>query len=118
MAQETVYIRHTFTPEERIKLGEEMAQAAATMKAKQDDLKAMQSSYKASIDLQAATVNLHATKIQNGYETRNVLCNVSYDHEKKEVNYIEETTGEVVQTRPMTKDEQLKLAEQVKELTK
>ena len=58
MATETLYLRHTFTPEEKIKLGEDMAQAAATMKTKQDELKAAQSNYKAAIDVEAAKVNL------------------------------------------------------------
>ena len=109
MAQETIYLRHPFTQEEKLKLGEDMAKAAAMMKEKQDELKASQSNYKATIDLEAAKVNLCATKIQNGYEERHYLCNVSYDHKKHEINYIDHETGEIMQTRPMTKDEQLKL---------
>ncbi len=108
---ETIYIRHTYTNEELLKIGQDMAQSASKKKAQEDTMKSVQSSIKADINAQDAMINKCAEQLRTGYEMKANLCNVIYDHKKKLVEYQNSETKEIVQTRPMTDNEQLKLEE-------
>jgi len=109
MGTETIYIRHTYTQEELLKLGQDMAQAASKKKEEEDTLKSVQSSIKASINAQDAIINKCSEQLRTGYEMQAHQCNVIYDHELKTVQYQDRETEEIVETRPMTDKEQLKL---------
>ena len=65
---------------------------------------------KAEIAEQEGIMNKCAEKLRSGYEMRSRQCNVTYD--KNIVKYIDKETGEVLEERPMTEDEQLRLTGQ------
>mgnify|MGYP001595236253 CR=1 FL=1 len=111
MATETIYIRHTYTQEELLKIGQDMAQAASKKKAQEDTLKSVQSSIKADINAQDATINSCAEQLRTGYKMESHQCNVIYDHKKETVQYQDNETKKIVETRPMNEKEQLKLEE-------
>ena len=108
---ETIYIRHTYTSEELLKIGQDMAQSASKKKAQEDTLKSVQSSIKADINAQDAMINKCAEQLRTGYEMKAHRCNIIYDHKKKTVQYQDSETKKIVETRPMTDEEQLKLEE-------
>lgn len=99
----TRHLKCILTEEELKKAGEEMAKAYTDLESEQDGLKAAQAQFKARIAALEAQIGLSANKIQNGYEFRQVEC------ENREFGLSIETyridTGEVIEIRPMTKDE-------------
>jgi len=109
MGTETIYIRHTYTSDELLKLGQDMAQSASKKREEEDTLKSVQTSIKASINAQDAIINKCAEQLRTGYEMEAHQCNIIYDHEKKTVQYQDHETEEIVETRSMTDKEQLKL---------
>lgn len=98
------HLKCILTEVELKKAGEDMAQAYLDLSSEQDGLKAAQAQFKAKIAGFEAAIGLYANKIQNGYEFRQVEC------ESREADFTIETyrtdTGEVIEIRPMTKDEQ------------
>lgn len=105
---ETVYAKYEFTNTELLALSQEMAQAASKKKGSEDQLKSVQSSIKADINAEDAIINRCAEKISNGYEMKPYTCSRRYQAERKIVEFVDTETGEVIQTRPMTKDEQFR----------
>ena len=68
MATETIYTKHTYTSEELLKIGQDMAQAASKKKEQEDTLKAVQSNIKADINSQDALINKCAEQLRTGYD--------------------------------------------------
>lgn len=84
--------------------GEQMAQAYLDLEAEQDALKSSQAQFKARIAGHEAMIGLCANKIQSGCEYRNVDC-----HEEEDgfsILTIRDDTGEAVDARTMTREEQ------------
>lgn len=84
--------------------GAQMANAFKLLKADQDNLKSAQAEFKALIASHEGQVNLFANRIQSGFEYRDVQC-----HEEEfalTIQTIRDDTGEVIDTRDMTREEQ------------
>jgi hypothetical protein len=106
---ETRFVRHTFTEKEIVELAQKMARAESTIGEKADELKSVSTTIKAEIAEQEAILHKCAEKLRSGYEVTPKECNVSYNGNK--IKYVEHQTGEVIEEREMTDEEQLKLTE-------
>ncbi len=104
----TLYVRHTFDDKELLGLSRKMAGAESKIREKQDSLKSVSSAIKAEIDESMAVLHNCAEKLRSGYEMRPRECLVTYD--KNIIKYADKETGEILEEKPMTEDEQLRLA--------
>lgn len=104
---ETIYIKHIFSGEESMSLAQKMASAEATISRKMEELKSVTTTIKADMASQEGVLHSCAEKLRSGYEMRPVEANVKY--EKGIVKYVDRDTGEILEERPMTQDEQLRM---------
>ena len=107
---ETHHIRHTFTKDEKLELALKLTTAMSEIENKEEILKDFARSVKDQIAEQEAIVTDCAQKIREGYVMNDVECHLTYEVENCQVKYIAKGTGEVLDTRPMTDEEQLRLA--------
>lgn len=105
---ETIWTKHTFTGEEVMDLGQKMARAEATISEKADQLKSVSTSIKAEIATHEGVLHTCAEKLRSGYEMR--PKDVDLEYEKGIVKYVDKETGEIIEERPMTQEEQLRLS--------
>ena len=108
---ETVWVKHVLTDGETIDLAQKMARAEATIAEKSDTLRSVMSAIKAEITTQEGILHSCAERLRSGYEMRPKEADLKY--ESGIVKYVDKETGEIIQERPMTKDEQLKLTGKV-----
>lgn len=106
---ETLWIKHTFNSNEIVALAQEMSRAQSVIADKTDELKSAVASIKAEIAMQETVSNSCAKKLCAGYEMLPKECVVTYD--KGIAKYVDKHSGEVLQERGMTEEEQLKLTE-------
>ena len=99
----TEYIKFTFTENEKREIASEMARKVAELNSAEDERKAVASSLKSRIDSLQAQVNDAANKLNNGYEYRNVKCEVDRDFKEKTIYFIFD--GETVKEKPMSADD-------------
>lgn len=107
---ETKYAKHEFTTAEIMRIGQDLAQAEAKKRERQDTLKSVSSSIKAEIDAEDAVMHKCGEKIRSGYEMRPHECKVEYLADDMKVRYIDVETGEIIEERLMSKEEQMKLS--------
>ncbi len=105
---ETIYIKHIFAGEEVMELARKMAGAEATISRKMEELKSVSTTIKADIAIQEGILHSSAEKLRSGYEMRPKEADVKY--EKGVIKYVDKDTGEILEERPMTQDEQLRLS--------
>lgn len=100
------YLRHTFTPEERLSMGSELAQAfnrMADIETEEAVLKAQIKERKSQVE---QTISKYSRELSNGFTMMTVECKLAWDQPNiNEVSYIRIDTGEVVKTRPFTEAE-------------
>ena len=99
----TRHLKCILTEQELKKAGVDMAQAYLDLESEEDGLKSAQAQFKARIAGHEATIGLCANKIQTGHEFRQVECETR--ESGKNIETVRIDTGEIVETRPMTKDE-------------
>jgi hypothetical protein len=104
---ETLWLKHTLTADENLALAQSMARAEAVINEKADELKSVSTTIKAEIATQEGILHSCAEKLRSGYEMRQRQCRVTYD--KGIIKYVDKDTGEILEERPMTQDEQLRL---------
>lgn len=75
-------IRYSFSKEELADKSKQMASAVNEKNHLADELKTIKSEYKAKTDAKDAVINLMSVHISQGYETRNVECDVVKDFDK------------------------------------
>jgi hypothetical protein len=100
------YIRHTFTSEERLKMGDELAQAFNRM----EDIETEESVLKAQIKERKTqveqSISKYSRELANGFTMMTVECRLEYDvPNPNEVSYVRIDNGQVVKTRPFTESE-------------
>jgi len=98
-------VKHYFTPEEKEEIAVEMSSTSRRQDELEREKKAVMSSYKDKIDNVILENRIAAQKYHDGYEYRNVECEVVRDYEMEEVRYVRTDTGEVVEARRMEKSE-------------
>ena len=105
---ETIWVKHVLTGDEVMELAQKMARAEANINEKGDQLKSVSTAIKAEIVTQEGILHNCAEKLRSGYEMRPKEVDVNYD--KGIVKYVDKGTGEILEERPMTQDEQLRLS--------
>ncbi len=109
---ETIYTRHSFSEKEMLELSQKMAGAEAAISRKTEELKSVSTTIKADMAVQESILHGCAEKLRSGYEMRPRECLVDYTT-KGMVKYVDKETGEVLEERPITQDEQLRLSGKV-----
>lgn len=102
-AKELHNIRYAFTPEEMTEKAKRLANAVSQKEQDEVDFKSMKSNHKAKIDMQDSVINLMSNHISNGYETKNVECEVIKDFEKGQKTYY--YNGIEYDTQPLTQSD-------------
>lgn len=105
---QTMYVKYIFIDKERLEMAQKMASAEATISRKMEELKSVTTTIKADIATQEGILHSFSEKIRSGYEMRPKEVDVRY--EKGMVKYVDKETGEVLEERLMTQDEQLRLS--------
>ena len=104
------YVKYQFSDSEKRDMAQELAQKVSDQQIAEDEKKAVMSDLKSKIDSLAAQSNSLATKLNNGYEMRNIKCEVEKDYTGGVVYHRRTDTFEVVRERKMTdEDRQLKV---------
>jgi len=106
---ETIWIKHVLAGDEIMDLAQKMARAEASINEKLDQLKSVSAAIKAEIATQEGILHSCAEKLRSGYEMRPKEVSVNYD--KGLVKYVDKETGEILEERSMTQDEQLRLSD-------
>jgi hypothetical protein len=99
------YCKYSFTKEEIDEMSAEMARLVSDLETAEDEKKAVMSDFKGKIDSLTATIRQAAGEINNGYEMRNIKCEVIRDHEKGKIMHMRTDNGEIVRTKKMTDDD-------------
>lgn len=107
---ENKYVKHTFTDAEIMSLSRKMANAIKVISEKEDMLASFRDTIRAEITEQQGIINKCSEGIRSGYEMVQKECHLRYIVEKSEVVFLDKETGEILDKRPMTEDEQLKLS--------
>jgi hypothetical protein len=106
ITKSTEYIRHTFTPEERLKMGSELAEAHNRTADIDADEAVVKSQFKERRATVEQTIGRASRDLANGFTMINVECRLEWDKPNvNEVSYIRIDTGEVIKTRPFTESE-------------
>ena len=106
----TEYIKHTFSEDEKREISEAMALQVTEQKQLEGDKKAAVADFTGRIEGIRAQVQSAAVKVNNGYEYKNVKCEVERDYDRKVIRYIRTDNGELGKEKPMTSDDlQMKL---------
>jgi hypothetical protein len=96
------YVKYQFTKDEIDEIAAELAQRTSELETAEDEKKAIMSDLKGRIDSLTATVRQAATKINNGYEMRNVKCEIVKDFKSGQIKHVRTDTGDIVRTKKMT----------------
>lgn len=105
---QTVYVKHEFTQAEKLDIANKMAWAENAISEKMDNLKSYTQTIKGEIAIQEEISHNCAGKLRSGYEM--VPREATPKYESGVVKLVDCETGEVLEERPMTKDEQLRLS--------
>lgn len=104
------FVKCIFTEKEKRDIAIKMAQQVANLQQAEDDKKAVMSDYKSRIDGIQAGVNSAATKLNNGYEMRQIDCEIVPDWKRKMWEYKRVDTGDIIKEKLMTSEDlQMKL---------
>jgi len=102
----TEYVRHTYTPEECLKMGQDLAGAHNRLAAIDDEEAVVKSKFKERKATVEQSINSLSRDLSNGWTMQNVECKLSYGEPNPlEVTYRRIDTSEVVKVRAMNSDE-------------
>lgn len=101
----TEFLKHVFSEEEKMDLAEKMAHAVIEKNEAEEGMKAASTQFKSQIDRAKADISSCASKINMGYEMREVECVKDMDYKNNTVTIIRLDLQEVVKTRAMTAEE-------------
>lgn len=101
----TEYLKCKLTNEEKKRISEDMAQACETIAKLTDDAKAVAAQFKSDIAKSEAIMKQAAQKIRNGYEMRQVDCEIEKYFNTGYIVCRRLDTYEEVYRRPMTSEE-------------
>ena len=101
----TEFLKYVFTDEEKRELAEKMAHAVIEKNEAEEGMKAVASQFKSTIDRAKAEISSSASKINMGFDMRNVECLMQMDYKNNTVTIIRLDLQEVVRVRAMTAEE-------------
>jgi hypothetical protein len=100
-----MYLRYDFTREEKEEMALELAEQLSVLVRRQDNKKRVMK----SLDSDIAETNLSISKlgrlVKDGYEHRNILCEVLFDYPNREKVFTRLDTQEVVKRSTMSPEE-------------
>lgn len=99
-AKEMHTIRYAFTAEELLEKAKKMSAANSKIDQLEDDLKAAKTDFTARIAAEKSVITMNSNHLNNGYENRNVECDVTKDFEKGAKTYSYQ--GVTYDTVPLT----------------
>ena len=99
------YCKYILSEDEKREIALTMAQKVSEVNQAEDDKKSVMSDFKSRIDGLSAEVNRSATLLNNGYEMRNIKCEIIPDYTEKVFRFIRVDNGEEAKTRKMTTDD-------------
>ena len=94
------------TEQERLQIGEELAQAQDEAEQAEDKKKAVDEEYKGVIDKAYSKVSGLSRKLRHGKAVKPVQCRITKDYRLGWVRVVRLDDGTEVDSRPMTADEQ------------
>lgn len=104
--KEVMYLKYTFSSEERLRMGDELASAhnrIESIETEEAVVKAQFKERKASVEQSVTSLSRN---LSTGFEMRNIEVRLDWDTPNvNEVQYVRTDTGEVVKTRPFTEAE-------------
>jgi hypothetical protein len=109
-----VETKREYTDGEKIEFGKHIVEAMGLINEKEVELKEFAKSIKDEITAQETIMNENAVKLRQGYEMTSIMCFVTYDDNKIAI-FTNKDTGEVVERRELTEEEQLRLNSQWKD---
>lgn len=93
------------TDEDKLKLGDQMARALSMFNDAEERRKAMTAQLKAESEQHRAEAARLGVVLSNGYEYRDIRCEVERDMEKGRMKVTRLDTGEVIEDRALRGDE-------------
>ncbi len=108
-----VEVKRAYRENEILEFARSMAEAVSVISEIEAELKEYTTAKKADIAEQGDVIHSNADKINANCEMTSVPCNVTYNG--KIVTFTNKDTGEIVEERELTEEEQLRLASQWKD---
>ena len=99
------HLKCELTEAEIKQLGYDLARKYSEITDLEENKKAVSSDFKSQIDAATALASSMSRKIQNGYEFRDVECEIRRDYARKIIEWVRLDTGEIFKDRIMTADE-------------
>lgn len=99
------YCKYVFDENEKKEIAGDMARQIADKFRVEAEKKAVVSDFKSQIEALESSIGNAATKLNNGYEMRNIDCKVVADYDAKLWKFYRLDTGELVRQRKMTADD-------------
>ncbi len=106
--------KRQYTDTERLEFGKMMADAIEKINEKGIELKEFSTAIKSQVAEQESILADCASKISKGYEMTSIHCYVVYGSDGKTATFTNKETGEVVEERELTEEEQMWLTSQWK----
>ena len=110
---ETLNCKYTFSEEEKRDIAEKLANKTHELDGVEAEKKSVMSSFKDRIEGVQLEIKTAARLYQDGYEYRNIECEVDRDFDAGEVKYIRTDTGEVARTKKITMAERQRRIEEM-----
>lgn len=102
------YLKYTFSDEEKKDLAMQMAQTSIKKDSLEQQKTAVTKQFASDIAQAGIIIQSCASKIESGYEMRQIDCEEEPDFEKRILKTYRTDTGELVKTRPLRSDEMQK----------
>lgn len=99
------YLKCVLSAEELLEYGNSLARLHSECSELKEQAKSVASDFKAKIDAATSQGGIFARAISNGFEYRDVECEVDRDFEAKKVWTTRLDTGEIIKSRDMTQEE-------------
>ncbi len=103
-----IEVKKKYTDAELIEFGKKFAESQCTIFEKQAEAKAFSDDIKADILALSQIINNCAEEIKSGYKMTSVNCLVTY--EGNMATFTDKASGEIVEKREMSEEEQLRLS--------
>lgn len=114
----TIWCKYKFSEEELRKIAETLAMKTQELAEIEEEKKAVASAFKERGDRVSAEQRSAARKYKDGYEMRNIECEVRRDYDAGIIRYIRTDTGEIAQETQMSMAErQLTLEQAINDAT-
>jgi hypothetical protein len=105
ITKETLYLRREFTQDERLQMGNDLAQAHNRISSIEEEEAVVKAQFKERKTSVEQTIGTLSRNLANGFEMANVSCTLVYDQPNVgEVTYLD-PAGKVVKMRAMTETE-------------